>query len=319
MSKKYHVSTLTGLPGVCRAKEGNCPYGGKSGRENHYDTFSEAQRAAQEMSKNKHGILPINNPDALKPKSAEEEKEVTRGIRKLFASLKSTKETEDDIPEVDIDSVLEEMETDIRDKQFNEDSLISEDEWKYVADLYDSIQKSATSTRNLAENMEYITDSYLLEQTISRNDLLKEDEHVLSAALQNPHLRMEYIEDVLKSDDLEKKRLIVMNPALSHERIIEIAEDTNEDIAVRTLALKNMSIEEDYAVDFVNRRPDDLLKAPWVGLLNNSKFTLNENYESGVLSEYLGKLDDSIKLGSTQVGDSTFGEVVGNNKQWYKS
>lgn len=38
---KYHVGPNG--PGKCTAEEGNCPYGGDSGLENHFDTMEKAQ------------------------------------------------------------------------------------------------------------------------------------------------------------------------------------------------------------------------------------------------------------------------------------
>lgn len=60
MSKvKYHVNPFTGVPSICRAKKGNCPYGGASGYDYHYDTFQEAQAAAQEYMESNYGLLPV--------------------------------------------------------------------------------------------------------------------------------------------------------------------------------------------------------------------------------------------------------------------
>lgn len=42
-----HVNTNTGETGTCRAKKGQCPFGGESGTENHYDTREEAVAAAE--------------------------------------------------------------------------------------------------------------------------------------------------------------------------------------------------------------------------------------------------------------------------------
>lgn len=38
--KKYHVNPYTAVPGVCYAKDGNCPFGGD---ESHYSSYEEAQ------------------------------------------------------------------------------------------------------------------------------------------------------------------------------------------------------------------------------------------------------------------------------------
>lgn len=50
---KYHNGPNG--PGICRAKKGNCPFGGD---EAHYDSLSEATKAHQEDCEKKYGILP---------------------------------------------------------------------------------------------------------------------------------------------------------------------------------------------------------------------------------------------------------------------
>lgn len=58
MAAKYHINPNTGVPNICQATEGNCPYG------KHYITFSEAQAASEKFLKEKYGLLP-NQPSAL--------------------------------------------------------------------------------------------------------------------------------------------------------------------------------------------------------------------------------------------------------------
>lgn len=56
MGQKYHINK-NGVPAVCRAKEGNCPYGGESGSENHFDTIEEAQVAADKQNELQFGLI----------------------------------------------------------------------------------------------------------------------------------------------------------------------------------------------------------------------------------------------------------------------
>mgnify|MGYP001425994203 CR=1 FL=1 len=51
---KFHINKH-GVPAPCRAKKGNCPYGGS---ENHYDTMEEAQSAIDQKSEMEYGLLP---------------------------------------------------------------------------------------------------------------------------------------------------------------------------------------------------------------------------------------------------------------------
>lgn len=50
---KFHINKH-GVPAPCRAKEGNCPYGGS---DSHYDTYEEAQVAANKQNESKYGAL----------------------------------------------------------------------------------------------------------------------------------------------------------------------------------------------------------------------------------------------------------------------
>lgn len=50
---KFHINK-NGVPAPCRAKPGNCPYGGD---ERHFDTVEEAQRFADKENAEKYGIL----------------------------------------------------------------------------------------------------------------------------------------------------------------------------------------------------------------------------------------------------------------------
>mgnify|MGYP001075635259 CR=1 FL=1 len=50
---KFHINK-NGVPAPCRAKEGNCPYGGS---DSHYDTYEEAQKAATAKLESEHGLL----------------------------------------------------------------------------------------------------------------------------------------------------------------------------------------------------------------------------------------------------------------------
>ena len=51
---KFHINAK-GVPAPCRAKEGNCPFGGM---ECHYNSIEEAQVAADRINEDEHGYLP---------------------------------------------------------------------------------------------------------------------------------------------------------------------------------------------------------------------------------------------------------------------
>lgn len=59
-AKKFHINPHTGIPSVCRATKGNCPYGSEG---EHFNTFSEAQAASDTIMSEAYGFLPIANDE----------------------------------------------------------------------------------------------------------------------------------------------------------------------------------------------------------------------------------------------------------------
>ena len=53
---KFHINKH-GVPAPCKATKGNCPYGGATGNENHYDSLEEAQATIDAMNEQEFGIL----------------------------------------------------------------------------------------------------------------------------------------------------------------------------------------------------------------------------------------------------------------------
>lgn len=76
---KFHINKH-GVPAPCKATKGNCPYGGESGTENHYDTQEEAQVAADKANEEKHGIL----PNVPQPKTTENMRDNFRESMQAF-------------------------------------------------------------------------------------------------------------------------------------------------------------------------------------------------------------------------------------------
>ena len=65
---KFHINKH-GVPAVCKATKGNCPYGGESGSENHFDTQEEAQEHANKAHEAEHSILPGVNESGMGDRS----------------------------------------------------------------------------------------------------------------------------------------------------------------------------------------------------------------------------------------------------------
>jgi len=54
----YHINSQ-GVPAVCKAKSGKCPFGGESGKDNHFDSFEDAQKEADSANESEFGLLSI--------------------------------------------------------------------------------------------------------------------------------------------------------------------------------------------------------------------------------------------------------------------
>ena len=114
---KFHINKR-GVPAVCRAKPGNCPLGGDSGNENHYNTEEEAQAAATAQLQSEHGILKELN-------SSPSEK-----LRKEFPQL-----SESQLNEVQSYYDKEfEVQQEVRDLES------SDDEYKATDEYFDRVQ-----------------------------------------------------------------------------------------------------------------------------------------------------------------------------------
>lgn len=53
---KFHINKH-GVPAPCKAQKGNCPYGGDTGEENHFNTYEEAESYANEMNEKEYGVI----------------------------------------------------------------------------------------------------------------------------------------------------------------------------------------------------------------------------------------------------------------------
>lgn len=78
MARKYHINKK-GKPSVCRAKDGNCPFGGN---ETHYNTIEDAQKAADKVNEENHGLLAeLKNENEFVKKSDTNENQIELAIR----------------------------------------------------------------------------------------------------------------------------------------------------------------------------------------------------------------------------------------------
>jgi len=62
MARSFHFGTKG--PSPCSAQQGNCPYGGESGQDNHFDTLADAA-AAYEKQNNSQNVFSISKDSIL--------------------------------------------------------------------------------------------------------------------------------------------------------------------------------------------------------------------------------------------------------------
>ena len=55
----FHINSQ-GAPAVCKAEKGICPFGGESGKDNHFGSLEEAQEKADAIHEKEFGLLSIN-------------------------------------------------------------------------------------------------------------------------------------------------------------------------------------------------------------------------------------------------------------------
>lgn len=88
MTKRlYHINPATGVPSVCRAEKGKCPFGEKG---DHYPSFSEAQKAYDNNMKNVYGLLPTKELEEVIEKEIKERLTLKPDKLKEFMTLPIT-------------------------------------------------------------------------------------------------------------------------------------------------------------------------------------------------------------------------------------
>ena len=71
---KFHINKH-GVPAVCKATKGNCPYGGS---DTHFDTLGDAQAHADKVNEANHGLLPgVGNTIRISPRDYETRVHIT--------------------------------------------------------------------------------------------------------------------------------------------------------------------------------------------------------------------------------------------------
>lgn len=212
MSRRYHINPKLGIPSVCRAEKGKCPYGGASGNENHFDTFSEAQKRSQEIFEETYRIL---------PSSVEDNKDEI--MQEIEQQRKVKKDIVDKLPksgEFEITKAI--METD------NEDVVMG-----------------------------------VIEGEIYPNS----DWTYTSVALQNPNISQKFLNEALfhypGEFDISTRRWLVLNRSLTHNDLMLILNNEEEDINMRSLVFLNPNIDKNYVNDIIENKDNLLEQLPY--------------------------------------------------------
>ena len=228
--RKYHINPNTGLPGVCHAKKGNCPYGGP---EIHYETYSGALMDSQRKLEKEHKLLPAGN---------------------------------------------------LTDEEFKEYERIME---KPKVDSADEIE--------LKEELRNTDDVDLLMGVIEGRLYAQEGWDRVGVALQNPHLPRKFIDDVLYNNpelyNIETQRRIMLNTSLTHEDLINVINNDEEDLYMRSVALRNPNLDDNYINDLFENRKKDLVNLPWHMIIENPKVTEDQIYDW-----YSWTIDEGIEI-----------------------
>lgn len=213
MSKKirYHINPVIGVPTICR-EVNNCPYGGESGNENHFDTYSDAQEYSREVFKKTYRLFPSN--------AEEDTNEIWREIE---ARKRVKKDIINELPkEDDFEIAKAIMHTDNEDVVMGviEGEIYGNRGWKYT-----------------------------------------------SVALQNPYISKKFLNEALyeypKEFDMTTRRWLVLNRSLSHEDLVSIIENEDEDMTMRAVSFRNPNISKEYVTDIINNEIEKLDKLPY--------------------------------------------------------
>lgn len=269
MGKKYHISTVTNAPGICRAEKGQCPYG------KHYDTFGEAAAEIQLKFEREHEILPGDNGDNKLFDEAHWEE-----INELFDSIGSEdfvkNEEEGVTQEKDKWDELRRTFEEIQGRSGLNNDQEGKDEWKGLSQMFESIQSNKDIEGiELMYLIRSMGDTLQLREIIKGNLFYKDDWSTIGAALQNPALPRDIIDKILNNPDehhIEAQKWLATNPSLTHDDLMNIV-NNSKDMDLRMIALKNESLSQDFIKDFAANKSDKLTTLPWFNMTKSENIS----------------------------------------------
>lgn len=105
---KYHVNPKTGVPNVCYATQGRCPYGGP---KSHYSSYEEAEAKAYEYMEEQFPIVEKKGYDFSEEEEYKILQEDESDLEEDIDYTLATEETYAYLEDMDDDEVIEELET----------------------------------------------------------------------------------------------------------------------------------------------------------------------------------------------------------------
>ena len=222
MNKRmYHIHPNIGAPTQQRANRiEDCPYSGETGRENHFNTYDEAQIAAQEFFTLTYELLSSNiNHDF---DEIMEEIEMRKKVKKEVVKVLPT-ENDDEIMKAIMETEEENVVIGVIEGEVYETTS-----WKYK-----------------------------------------------SIALQNPNICKTFLHEALfdypEEFTEETRRWLALNRSLTHEALVSLVENENEDIVVRSVALNNPNVDKEYLRNILTNEVERLKELPYEVLLYNGQ------------------------------------------------
>lgn len=217
----YHINPNIGAPTICRANRmEDCPYSGETGSENHFNTYDEAQIAAQEFFTLTYELLSSNidhNFDEIM-----EEIEMRKKVKKETVKVLPT-ENDDEITKAIMETEDESFVMGVIEGEVYETSS-----WKYI-----------------------------------------------SVALQHPNICKTFLHEALfdypEEFMQETRRWLALNRSLTHEALVSIVENENEDPVVRSVALNNPNVNKEYLRNILTNEVERLEELPYKVLLYNGQ------------------------------------------------
>lgn len=252
--RRYHINPKTGVPSICRAEQGKCPYGGKTGEQNHYDTYGEAQKKSQQYFEKLYNLLPNGIPN--------NSKEI---MNEVESKLKVNKEMADKLKSGTPFEVTKEI------IQTTDENLIvgviqgevsNGSRWTLTSA---ALQNPNIPKKMLNEIVFDYPDSFesttrkwaILNSSIKHEELLKiiedenEDPEVRALAFRNPNIDKEYVENIIKKDPKKLEQLPHSMILYSENKTSETDYMKSEALILRLRPYADISKAQDIALKFV--------------------------------------------------------------------